>query len=70
MICTSCNITVFTMPALPIGIYRQGSKLLDTLKSYYVKEAGMSFHTFATPIQYPLLPNTVHLGRVSETMSS
>jgi len=35
------------MPALPIGIYRQGERLLDTLKSYYVKEAGMSliYHT-------------------------
>lgn len=42
MICLSCNITVFNMPALPIGIYRQGERLLDTLKSYYVKEAGMS----------------------------
>jgi len=30
------------MPALPIGIYHQGSRLLDTLKSYYVKDVGMS----------------------------
>jgi hypothetical protein len=29
------------MPALPIGIYQQGEKLLDALKSYYVNE-GMS----------------------------
>jgi hypothetical protein len=29
------------MPALPIGIYHQGEKLLDALKSYYVSE-GMS----------------------------
>lgn len=29
------------MPALPIDIYHHSSRLLDTLKSYYVKEAGM-----------------------------
>lgn len=38
------------MPALPIDIYRHGSKLLDTLKSYYVKEAGMS-----SPPSFPFL---------------
>lgn len=30
------------MPALPIDIYAHGSRLLDSLKKYYVKEAGMS----------------------------
>jgi hypothetical protein len=59
------------MPAMPIGIYHQGSRLLDTLKSYYqVKEAGMSsafiYHTRSTTLTTPsstLPPNTVHLGR-------
>lgn len=30
------------MPALPIDIYAHSSRLLDSLKKYYVKEAGMS----------------------------
>jgi hypothetical protein len=59
------------MPAMPIGIYHQGSRLLHTLKSYYqVKEAGMSsafiYHTRSTTLTTPsstLPPNTVHLGR-------
>jgi hypothetical protein len=30
------------MPSLPIDIYNHGSKLLGSLKGYYLKEAGRS----------------------------
>jgi hypothetical protein len=37
-----------------MGIYHQGSKLLDSLKSYYVKEAGMSsVFNHSIPIHHP-----------------
>ena len=39
-----------------MGIYHQGSKLLDTLKSYHVKEAGMSsVFNHSIPIHHPFL---------------
>jgi hypothetical protein len=38
------------MPSLPIDIYHHSSRLLDTLKSYYVKEAGTSLSTSTHPI--------------------
>jgi hypothetical protein len=38
------------MPSLPIDIYHHSSRLLDTLKSYYVKEAGMSSSISSYPI--------------------
>ena len=44
------------MPALPIGIYHQGSKLLDALKSYYVNEAGMSSSFNHHPNRHPFCP--------------
>jgi len=31
-----------TMPSLPIDIYNHGSRLLGSLKGYYLKEAGRS----------------------------
>lgn len=30
------------MPSLPIDIYNHGSRLLGSLKGYYLKEAGRS----------------------------
>ena len=41
------------MPSLPIDIYRHSSRLLDSIKSYYVKEAGMSS---SAPIPVPVFP--------------
>lgn len=39
------------MPALPIDIYHRGSRLLDTLKSYYAKEAGTSLPPPSHPVR-------------------
>ena len=44
------------MPALPMNIYHQGGKLLDRLKSYYVKEPGKPMLS----ISPRLLPSTAH----------
>jgi hypothetical protein len=64
------------MPAMPIGIYHQGSRLLHALKSYYqAKEAGMSsafiYHTRSTTLTTPSSPHFRPIPSTwAETMSS